>query len=345
MTIPDYGQYPPIVAEDIVRLRRRLDQPPDGRMAVPPKITDRNLLVATWNIQAFGRLFESFEENPGSPKRNLRGLAYIAEVIRRFDVVAIQEVKRQTTALRVLLERFLGSDWDVLLSDVTAGQRGNTERLAFIWDKRRVEPTGLAGEIVLPPMDDQSLVEQFDRTPYIVGFRCCGEQFALLTAHIRFGDEPAERIPELERLARFTATEIRDRATSPNAEERNLIVLGDFNIERRTDNPLFRAFVETGLIVPDQLRGLKTTSGREPRFFDQIAWFVGALDLDFNSRAGVVDFVDAVYRDVSSRQLPSRLSDHFPLWVEFIVDRSSEQVAGVLGLDPAAPDPFASVPG
>jgi hypothetical protein len=44
-------------------------------------------------------------------------------------------------------------------------------------------------------------------------------------------------------LAEFTAHEIKERATSPLAEEHNLIVLGDFNIDRRGDNPLFQAFI------------------------------------------------------------------------------------------------------
>jgi hypothetical protein len=39
-----------------------------------------------------------------------------------------------------------------------------------------------------------------------------------------------------------------------------------------------------------------------------------------------------------------RMSDHFPLWVEFITERSSERMAGVLGVDAAAPNPFAAVP-
>ncbi len=343
MSFPPYEQYPPAIAEDIVRLRRRIASPAPPRIGVPAKVTDRNLLVATWNLQAFGRIFESFDENPGSPKRNLRGLAYIAEVVRRFDVVAIQEVKRQTVAIRLLIDRFLGPDWGLLLSDVTAGTLGNSERLAFVWDKRRVEPTGLAGEIVLPP-EAGSPAEQFDRTPYIVGFRSRDQRFALLTAHIRFGDAPEERVGELESIARFTAREIRDRATDPDAEERNLIILGDFNIDRRGDNPLFQAFVETGLVVPRQLHDLKTTAGREPKFYDQIAWFMGALELDFNDRAGVIDFVGAVYRDLTSRQLPSRVSDHFPLWVEFVIDRSNQQIAGTLGLDAAAPDPFGAIP-
>ncbi|UYG08324.1 endonuclease/exonuclease/phosphatase family protein [Halomonas sp. M4R1S46] len=236
-----YPQYRAFVVEDIVRLRRRL-----ARAGIPPRCTDDNFIVGTWNIRDFGDLFDDWTENPDSPKRNLRGLAIIAEIVRHFDVVALQEVKRQTTALRVLQERFLGPHWDLMLTDVTAGDKGRQERQAYLFDRRRISPSGLAGEIVLPPTADGDPQEQFDRTPYLVGFQANGEHFALLSAHIRYGDEPAERLPELRRLAHFVAREIRDRAREDAAEEANLIVLGDFNIDRRQGNPLFDAFVATG---------------------------------------------------------------------------------------------------
>jgi endonuclease/exonuclease/phosphatase family metal-dependent hydrolase len=335
-----YADYPANLAADVVRLRRRIDA-----SGVPGKVTDHNLLVATWNIRGFGKLFESFAENPGSPKRNLRGLAYIAEVIRRFDVVAIQEVKRQTQCLRVLMDEFLGPAWEVIVSDVTVGDKGNAERLGYLYDRRRVRPSGLAGEIVLPPAESSS-VEQFDRTPYICGFQSGGEHFSLLTVHIRFGHSPQDRLPELRRLAAFTAKEIHDRAREEGSEERNVIVLGDFNIDERGDNPLFQAFIETGLFVPKQLQGLKTTSGKTAKFFDQIAWFMDDdFGLSYADKAGVIDFAGAVFPELTTSQMSFRVSDHFPLWVEFVTDRSNEQLAGVLGLDPDAPDPLAAVPG
>ncbi len=334
-----YVDYPPVVAQDIARLRRRIEA-----SKVPHKATDQNLLVATWNVRAFGAVFESFDENLGSPKRNLRGLAYLAEVIRHFDVVALQEVKRETTGLRFLLREFLGPSWQAILSDVTVGAAGNSERLAFLYDQRRVQPSGLAGEVVLPPSPLGNPVEQFDRTPYICGFQAGSERFSLLTAHIRFGDSPQDRIPEISALSAFTADEIRDRAKEQTAEETNLIVLGDFNIDARGNNPLFQAFIQNGLFVPQQLLGLRTTSGAKDKFFDQIAWFMGDLSLSFNQKAGVVDFAGAVFQELTTSQMSFRVSDHFPLWVEFTTDRSTEQLAGVLGVDPATPDPLAVVP-
>ena len=52
-------------------------------------------------------------------------LVGIAEVVRRFDVVAIQEVKTDTAAIRMLVEDFLGPDWGLIVSDVSAGEKGN----------------------------------------------------------------------------------------------------------------------------------------------------------------------------------------------------------------------------
>ncbi len=334
-----YADYPSSVVEDIVRVRRRLES-----SNVPQKRMDENLIIGSWNIRAFGRLYDKWEENPGSPKRNLRAMAYIAEMVERFDILAVQEVKRNTTAIRKLLNLFLGTEnWGLILSDVSAGKGGNQERLAFIYDKRRVQPSGLAGEIVLPPTPEGDPLDQFDRTPYIVGFRSVGESFALLTAHIKYGDIPADRLGEISALAEYIAVEIRDR-TKTGGEERNLIVLGDFNIDQRGDNPLFQAFRKTGLVVPPQLLNLKTTYATEPKYYDQIAWFMGNLDLLTEGKAGVVDFAGAVFKEISLRQMSYRVSDHFPIWVEFIVDRSKEEMAQTLGLDPGMPDPFHHVP-
>jgi endonuclease/exonuclease/phosphatase family metal-dependent hydrolase len=333
-----YGDYPTKVVDDIVRLRRRL-------LDIPTKVTDRNLLIGSWNVRAFGGLHRAFGENSGSPKRNLRAQAVIAEVVKRFDVVAIQEIKRDTTAVRSLVDDFLGPQWGLILTDVTVGASGNAERLGFVYDRRRVRPSGLAGEIVLPPGGQDDPVDQFDRTPYIVAFEAGGIRFSLVTAHIKFGEIPEERLPELRAFAKFTATELRDRARVNDQEIGTVFALGDFNIDARGDNPLFQAFVSKGLVVPEQLHGLKTTFGAEPKFYDQIAWFMGSdMHLPFSRRAGVIDFTGAVFKELTAQQTSFRVSDHFPLWAEFETDRSAAVMAVVRGLDPDSPDPFTSIP-
>ena len=332
-----YSDFPRPVVEDVARLRRRIE-----RSGLPGKISDHNLLVGTWNIRHFGEIYPAWEENPGSPKRNQRALAYIVEIIRRLDVVAIQEVKRDLSGIRTLLD-WLGPDWGLIITDVTAGSAGNAERLGFVFDRRRVAPSGLAGEIVLPPSPSGDPATQFARTPYAVGFVAAGQRFVLLTSHIKYGSSSEERTPELLALASHVAHEMRDRALEARTEEENIIVLGDFNIETRGDDPLFEAFTSTGLVVPDPLVHLRTTYGTVPKYYDQIAWFMEAFNLGFAGRAGTIDFSDALLPELTRRQLSYRVSDHLPLWVEFILDRSEEDMAITLGLDPGMPDPLSTV--
>jgi endonuclease/exonuclease/phosphatase family metal-dependent hydrolase len=334
----DYSRYPRNMVEDIARLRRRIEA-----SMIPAKVIERNLIIASWNIRSLGRIYDSYEENTGSPKRNLRGLAYIAEIIQHFDIVAIQEVKNDLTGVRKLQE-WLGPDWGVIFTDVTLGALGNNERLTFLFDSRRVTPSGLAGEIVLPPTERGDPAKQFARSPYAVGFQTHGESLVLVTAHIYYGRSRDDRIGEISALAEHVAEEMHARALKGKFEEGSVIVLGDFNTDKRGDDPLFRAFTATGLTVPLPLRKLRTALGKEPKYYDQIAWFMDAFDLIPTGRCGVIDFSGAVYPELTLHQMSFRVSDHLPLWVEFNLDHSEEIMAETLGLDPGMPHPLDSVP-
>jgi len=76
-------------------LRAAVDQ------VVPAKQHDRNLLIGTWNLRAFGDLTKAWQSSKAdSPKRNYGDIHYIAAVITHFDVVAVQEVRGNIRALR-----------------------------------------------------------------------------------------------------------------------------------------------------------------------------------------------------------------------------------------------------
>jgi hypothetical protein len=72
-----------------------------------------------------------------TPKRDAHSLLCIVEIIKRFDIIAVQEVRGNFKGLRETMH-LLGSDWSFLMTDVTAGSKGNNERLAFIFDNRKV---------------------------------------------------------------------------------------------------------------------------------------------------------------------------------------------------------------
>lgn len=295
--------------------------------AIPARVVDENLLVGTWNVREFGGLTEKWRaDEDDSPKRDLHSLRAIAAVIRRFDVVAIQEVTGSLKALRHALA-LLGDDWGLALTDVNRGHVGGGERLAFVFDRRRVQLSGLAGELVVPPeeldaIEEYALERQFARTPYAVSFRAGDQTFILVTLHVLYGDSAADRTPELRAIAQWLDRWARDA----NSWDHNLIALGDFNIDRLGD-PRYEAFTSTGLTVPSELHEVPRTifadEDEEAKFYDQIAWFTGetgtpALSLDYR-RAGTFDFRTTALprRNLSMHALSYRISDHFPLWTEF----------------------------
>lgn len=293
------------------------------KQAVPAK-TESNLLVGSWNLRALGGLTDSWDApETASPKRDWKAAALIAAVVSAFDVVAIQEVRRDTTGLRAVLAE-LGSHWQFLCSDVTEGHAGNGERLTFLYDTTRVHPSGLVGEIVLPPAVDRA-ADQFARSPYAVSFTRADVEFILTTVHIIWSDAPAGRVDEVTAFAEW----MHDWAVRKSDWNGNLLALGDFNLEG-PGTPLYQAFVSTGLFPPGQLSQLPRTifdSTDHPHHYDQIAWFSDvAADgtvhnllhgIEFTGRAGNVDFVPHVYPGMSKTSVSWRISDHYPLWVEF----------------------------
>ena len=161
---------------------------------VIPAKQDQNLLIGTWNVRALNRLTPEWRSGAGvSPLRDLSNVLCIAETLRRFDVVAVQEVGTDGEALLATLEA-LGSGWAFLLTDVTLGRAGNHERLAFVFDQSRLRPSGLACELVIAPeeagVSPDVLGRQFARTPYAVSFARDGNVFTLVTLHIVLATPP-----------------------------------------------------------------------------------------------------------------------------------------------------------
>jgi endonuclease/exonuclease/phosphatase family metal-dependent hydrolase len=316
---PETTEAPAAVAAGLEQLGTALDA------AVPVKELDRNLLIATWNLRAFGGLTKKWVNEPGdSPRRNLADLGYIAEIASRFDVIAVQEVRGDLRALRHLLKA-LGPDWGVIMTDVTETKEGNNERLAFLFDTRRVKPSGLAGEFAEPFVEETGALaadavgRQFARTPYAVSFLSGSRTFILVTLHVIYGQDSSARVAELraiaDRLAAFAA-EVAQWGHS-------LIALGDFNIDRQGD-PLFDAFTSTGLTPAPQLNDVRRTifdEAQKRHFYDQVAWFTdphkGPVLTLSSTAAGTVDFVPVLRGDQTLTELSWKISDHYPLWVEF----------------------------
>ncbi len=85
--------------------------------AIPAKTVDSTVLLATWNIREFG--------GTKSAGREAEPLFYLAEIISRFDIIAVQEVRDNLDALDELMS-ILGPWWKYLVSDVTLARKAIT---------------------------------------------------------------------------------------------------------------------------------------------------------------------------------------------------------------------------
>lgn len=315
--MPKITDNPPShIIQDITSLNTVLDA------AVPAKKLDHNVLIGTWNVRAFGGLTEKWEASEDdSPKRDLHSVLGIASIMSRFDIIAIQELKGDLKAFRHML-KVMGPHWSFILTDVSGGKSGNDERLGFLFDTRKVKLSGLACELVVPneKIAEGAFNRQFVRTPYAVGFNVAGKTFILITLHVIYGQSADARTPELKAIAEW----LKDWASDMNSYDHSLIVLGDFNIDRKGDER-YDAFVSTGLTVPDDLQDVKrTVYDNSTKFYDQIAWFennksVPQISLKY-AQGGSFDFGQYVLknRNLKPGKLSWRISDHLPLWAEFL---------------------------
>lgn len=323
MAGPDILDDPPVeVAAELVALTAELDR------VIPAKVLDRNFLLGTWNIRYFKdaiNLWSQAEVRRRGPK-DLHALRCVAEIISRFDVIAIQEVMGGAGALREVM-RVLGPHWSVVLTDVNQGPVGNNERLALLFDTRTVLPSGLACELVMSEdYLERTGARQFARSPYAVGFRIRGGgSITVVTMHAyygsHFGDKLERRLSEITAFAEW----LRKWAYTGGEWAQNVVAAGDFNVVAAGDTT-HQALTSTGLQIPEDLLGVRQqvrVGGSGNRQYQLMAWFVEEDGSDCLPvrylRGGSFDYTGIALADrgLESWQYSSAMSDHLPLWAEF----------------------------
>ena len=315
---------------NLLKLREQLDA------EIPQKTATDTLLLATWNIREFGN------------NRRKESLHYIAEIISRFDLIAVQEVGANLQGLKDLVA-LLNLNWDYFVTDSTEGGAGGYERMAFIYDKSKISFRKMAGEIVLP---NNQLINgglQFARTPYCVAFQANWFKFVLTTVHIYYGSTSApdmqKRVNEINAITSFLANRAKKEKTS-------YVLLGDFNIPNVKDNTM-NALENNGFVVPAAIKEHPSDLGYT-KHYDQIAF---NLKLDKNmtvfsekeQKAGTFNFTKTVYSEKDLETYKEyflnkitgktaaqtktyymntwrtfQMSDHLPLWVELKIDFSNQ---------------------
>ena len=259
------------------------------------------LLIASWNLMKLG------EESP---------VAARAEVIKLFDLVAVQEVlalsglDRLTEQLRCLT----GVDWSYVASP-RVGDGNASEYYAFIYRTDRVLHVAGAGGAY-----PEAAPTEFSREPFFASFRAGAFDFTLITVHITWGASASERTEECQRLA-----EVWSYVQALDPVENDVILVGDFNRDRPTHSA-FDPLWELGLVPVLESGGTRTTFGRT-------AWGGSFYDNLWIDRSHTGTEITDVYgagtplENTLGRGCPDTLrdaSDHCPVWAAFVTTHDDD---------------------
>jgi endonuclease/exonuclease/phosphatase family metal-dependent hydrolase len=321
----------------LLKLRSQLDRD------IPQKTVTGTLLLATWNIREFG------------DNRRKESLFYLAEIISRFDLVAVQEVSANMNGLDKLM-KLLGPNWDRIATDSTDGSAGGGERIVFLYDRSKISFKKIAGEITLPR---EKLIDgqlQFSRTPYTASFQAGWFKFMLTAVHIYYGSNAVADKKKREKEIDTITSILSKRAKK---EDTSYILLGDFNIPEVEDDTM-KALEKYGFTVPSAIKKHPTDLGQTSHY-DQIAFNLKLGDKmtvfsEKEQKAGAFNFAESVYREADletyreyfpdkikgktgqeirkyylSTWRTFQMSDHLPLWVELKIDFSNQYLEKIKG--------------
>ncbi|TWU39213.1 endonuclease/exonuclease/phosphatase family protein [Novipirellula artificiosorum] len=250
------------------------------------------LLIATFNIQVFGQ----------SKMAKPEVVNVLTQVVRHFDLVAIQEVRAKDDNI---LPNFVaslnadGSQYGYLIGP-RLGRSVSTEQYAYVFDQTRVQYDPNAVGTMTDPSD------LLHREPFVARFRAVtqspdhGFSFWLVNTHT----DPDEVPQEVDALA-----EAFEVMLSARADEDDVILLGDLNAS------------ETQLGRLGQIPGIRwvvrgaMTNTRQSKAYDNIL-FQGQATGEFTGRWGVFD-IERTFGLTRDQAL--EVSDHLPVWAEFSV--------------------------
>jgi endonuclease/exonuclease/phosphatase family metal-dependent hydrolase len=302
----------------VAALKRHRDRAP-GR--VPPRRAGK-LLVASWNIARLG-----------ANERRDEDYELLSTMLGWFDLVALQEVRANLAGLRAVQSR-LPDRYRVLFSDTA----GNNERMAFLYDSRKVRPLEEIGEIGFPPRELASIrqdpvgaaFDSFDRTPHLAAFEAGGAVFLLANVHLYFGKGTAlsRRAAEAFAVASWAKRRQRDK----HAFTRHVLAVGDFNLPKVDPNDrIYKALTAKGLLVPANAATRIGTNLDGTKQYDQVVVLPEASST--LGESGVFDFDTVLFADLELQKrrpvLRYRISDHRILWFALMTAAGPEEAVPV----------------
>jgi len=271
-------------------LRGTTSSPQPG--ASPETEDGDTIRIASFNIQVFGE----------SKLRKSKVMHVLAAIVRRFDVVAIQEIRAKK---QDVLPRFIslinaeGAEYDFVIGP-RLGRSVSKEQYAFVYNTRRIE----ADRNGLYTVDDPD--DLLHREPLVVGFRVRGPpvEEALTFSLINIHTDPDETDQELDAL-----DDVYRAVRNDGSGEDDVILLGDLNVDDAN-------LGELGLVsqIVWAISGIPTNT-RGTRLYDNILYHQPSTT-EFTGRSGVLDVMREFNLTIEEALA---VSDHFPVWIELDV--------------------------
>jgi endonuclease/exonuclease/phosphatase family metal-dependent hydrolase len=269
-------------------------------MTAAPARTGDSIRIASFNIQVFGQ-----SKLKKQPVMNV-----LAQVVRRFDVVAIQEVRAKSDTILpefIALINADGARYDFVIGS-REGRTSSKEQYAILFDTTRIEVDPRSVYVVPDPED------LFQREPMVARFRVRGPApeeaftFSLVDIHT----EPDEARNEMDALAgAFVGVQ------NNGSGEDDVILLGDLNSDEYH-------FGRLGQLpgIAHAITGV-TTNTRRTHMYDNIV-FDRRPTVEYLGRWGVLDLMNEYNLPLN---LALEVSDHFPVWAEFSVYEGGASMA------------------
>lgn len=279
---------------------------PQYSAAIPDR-SPASVLIGSFNVE---RLGPSKLGDPWVMER-------LADVVRTFDVVAIQEITSKDQQTLPTLVQYVNRNGDrysyCISPRIGRKDLGYYEQYAFIFDTNRIQGGADFSYVV----QDQSDV--LHREPFVGRFQTISQQpfaFTLINIHT----DPDEISYELDVLA-----DVYTSVRQYEYPEDDVILLGDLNaaptkLQRLEQIPGF-----IPLIV-----GMPTNS-RKNKTLDNILVDQQATR-EFTGKAGTIDLEQMF--GISSADA-ERISDHLPVWAEFTISEQATSTAMAAGNAPA----------
>jgi endonuclease/exonuclease/phosphatase family metal-dependent hydrolase len=245
--------------------------------------------LVSWNIQNFGKSKSDVE------------IQFIATTLKTYDIIAIQEVVAGSGGAQAVAKlahelNRKGSKWDYVISDPTSSTPYKKERYAFIWKTAHIKKIGRAWL-------EKKYHLEIDREPFYCTFQYDNKEFTVVTFHAI----TKKMQPE---------TEIKYFKLLPDQYSRlNLIFAGDFNCPQ--SHTVFNPLKKMGYkpIITNQKTSLKQkciNGNCLASEFDNVFYNSSKIT---NSHSGVIPF----YKNFNSLKEARMISDHIPIWFEFVV--------------------------